>query len=136
MEGKNYKLEIITPRRVVFSGEVESFSAPGVQGSFQVLVNHAPLLVQIGIGEMSIRDASGADFRFATSGGFVEVQENHVVMLAESAEKPEEIDTTRAKAARERAESRIAKHEAGTDVDRARFALHRAINRLRVAQGA
>jgi F-type H+-transporting ATPase subunit epsilon len=135
MEGKNYKLEIITPKKVVFSGDVESFTAPGVQGSFQVLINHAPLLAQVGIGEMIIRDAAGTVSRFATGGGFVEVSDNHVVMLAESAERPEEIDGSRAKAAKERAEARIAKHQAETDLDRARLALYRAINRLRIAQG-
>jgi len=133
MAGKTFKLEIITPRKVVYSGDVESFSAPGVIGNFQVLVNHAPLLAHISVGEVKLRDAVGSDIRYATSGGFVEVSNNHAVLLAETAELPEEIDVNRAQAARDRAQKRIEEHPAGTDVDRARMALYRAVNRLLVA---
>src|SRR5512135_2753097 len=103
MPGKTFTLEIVTPRRTVFTGEVESFSAPGAMGGFQVLVNHAPLLAEITVGEVKLRDARGTERRFATSGGFVDVLKNHVTLLAETAEETSEIDVPRAEAACERA---------------------------------
>jgi F-type H+-transporting ATPase subunit epsilon len=133
MAEKTFKLEIVTPKKVVFSGDVTSFSAPGVMGGFQVLYNHAPLLAAIGIGEAKIQDPSGAEFRYATSGGFVDVVANHVTLLAESAERAEEVDVSRAEAAKERASRRLHERAEGTDIDRARVALQRALNRLRVA---
>jgi len=133
MTDKIYRLEIVTPNKVVFSGDVTSFSAPGVIGGFQVLRNHAPLLSNIAVGEVKLTDAGGIEFRFATSGGFVEVHENKLVMLAETVERSDEIDVTRAEAARERARKRLADKEAGIDIERARLALHRALNRLKVA---
>ncbi len=134
MAEKTFHLELVTPRRMIFSGDVESFRAPGLEGSFQVLHSHAPLLAAIGVGEVEVRDGSGAEHRYATSGGFVEVHDNRVVMLAETAEAAEEIDAERARAAEQRARTRIGEHAAGVDVDRARAALHRALNRLRVAR--
>jgi F-type H+-transporting ATPase subunit epsilon len=133
MTDKIYRLEIVTPNKVVFSGDVTSFSAPGVIGGFQVLRNHAPLLSNIAVGEVKVVDAAGGELRYATSGGFVEVHENKLVMLAETAERSDEIDVTRAEAARERARKRLADKEAGTEIERARLALHRALNRLKVA---
>ena len=133
MTEKTFNLEIITPRKVVFSGDVQSFTAPGSMGSFQVLFNHAPLLSEITIGEARLRDSSGGELRFATSAGFVEVNANHVVMLAETAERPEEIDGTRAEAAKSRAEKRLSHYSPDIDVERARLALARALNRLKIA---
>jgi F-type H+-transporting ATPase subunit epsilon len=134
MAGKTFKLEIVTPRKVVFNGDVESFTAPGVMGSFQVLFNHAPLLAATGIGEIKLLDAAGMEQRYATSQGSVEVKANHVVMLAETAEKLEEIDVDRARRAEQRARERLAKHDDEIDIDRARIALQRALNRIRIAQ--
>ena len=130
MAEKKFNLEIVTPKKVAFSAEVTSFSAPGVVGGFQVLRSHAPLLSNIAIGEVKVTDANGVEHRYATSGGFVEVHENKVVMLAERAD---EIDTTRAHAARERARNRIDSKKVETDIERARLALYRALNRLKVA---
>lgn len=134
MAEKTFKLEIVTPRKVVFSGDVQSFSAPGVMGGFQVLVNHAPLLAEITTGEVKLRDPQGSERSYATSGGFVDVLRNHVTLLAETAETPEEIDVGRAEKAKERARKRLAHREAGTDVERAEAALARAVNRLKIAQ--
>ncbi|MGA3246091.1 MAG: F0F1 ATP synthase subunit epsilon [Bacteroidota bacterium] len=133
MADKAFKLEIVTPKKIVFSGDVISFSAPGVVGGFQVLKSHAPLLSNIAIGEVKLVDGSGQELRYATSGGFVEVHENKVVMLAETAERSDEIDVARAEAARERARKRLAEKRADIDVDRARLALFRSLNRLKVA---
>jgi F-type H+-transporting ATPase subunit epsilon len=133
MADKAFKLEIVTPKKIVFSGDVISFSAPGVVGGFQVLKSHAPLLSNIAVGEVKFVDSSGQESRFATSGGFVEVHENKVMMLAETAERSDEIDVARAEAARERARKRLAEKRAEIDLDRARLALFRALNRLKVA---
>ena len=133
MAEKAFKLEIVTPKKVVFSGDVTSFSAPGVAGGFQVLKSHAPLLSNIAIGEVKLLDKSGAESRFATSGGFVEVHEDKVVMLAETAERSGDIDVARAEAARDRARNRLKEKSADIDIQRARSALFRAMNRLKVA---
>jgi F-type H+-transporting ATPase subunit epsilon len=134
MADKLFHLEIVTPRRVVYAGDVESFSAPGVMGGFQVLHSHAPLLSAISVGEVKLRSADGHEARYATSGGFVEVRDNKVVVLAETAERADEIDQDRAKAAQDRARKRLHEREKETDLDRARIALFRALNRLKVAQ--
>jgi F-type H+-transporting ATPase subunit epsilon len=134
MADKTFNLEIVTPRKVVFAGEVTSFSAPGTVGGFQVLYNHAPLLSEIGIGEVKLTDAAGIEQRFATSGGIADARKNHVVMLAGTAERSDEIDTERARAARERATKRLAEKNADLDAARAEGALRRAANRLRIAQ--
>ena len=133
MTDKIFQLEIVTPRRVVFKGEVTSFSAPGVVGGFQVLYNHAPLLSSLKIGEVKIKEASGTEFHYAISGGFVEVRENHILLLAETAERTDEIDAERAKASRDRAQKRMTEKKSDIDFERARFALYRALNRLKIA---
>ncbi len=133
MTGKEFDLEIVTPKRTIYSAKVESFSAPGVLGGFQVLYNHAPLLSILKIGEVKVEDAEGNVRRYATSGGFVEVRRNKVVMLAETAERSDEIDIDRAKASATRAQKRITERQSGVDVERARVSLLRALNRLKVS---
>ena len=133
MTEKTFHLEIITPKRIVFKGEVTSFSAPGTEGGFQVLHSHAPLLSSLKIGEVKITGENGSEAKYAVSGGFVEVRENNVLLLAETAERNDEIDTDRAKAARDRAQQRIAEKKADTDMERAKLALYRALNRLKIS---
>ncbi len=98
-----------------------------------MLYNHAPLLSSIGIGEVKLVDKKGQTARYATSGGFVEVRENKAMILAETAERSDEIDVARAEAARDRALKRLQERKSDTDVLRARAALARALNRLRIA---
>jgi F-type H+-transporting ATPase subunit epsilon len=131
---KAFSLEIVTPAKVVFQGEVTSLSAPGTLGGFQVLYNHAPLLSSMAVGVVKIRDTEGKDTLYATRGGFVEVKENRAVVLAETAERADEIDVPRAKAALERAKQRLRSDDPGIDIDRARAALFRALNRLRLVE--
>jgi F-type H+-transporting ATPase subunit epsilon len=133
MAEKSFKVEIVTPKRLVFSGDITSFSAPGVVGGFQVLKNHAALLSSFDVGEVKLVDVSGNESRYATSGGIVEVHDNKVMMLAETAERSDEIDVDRAKAAMERARKRLAQKQSDVDADRARIALFRALNRLKVS---
>lgn len=133
MTGKEFDLEIVTPNRIVYNARVESFSAPGAVGGFQVLHNHAPLLSNIVVGTVKVIDAEGKEIRYATSGGFVEVRNNKVVMLADTAERFDEIDVERAKSSVARAQERIAKKPVGIDIERARLSLLRALNRLKVS---
>jgi F-type H+-transporting ATPase subunit epsilon len=134
MYEKPFHLEIITPTRVVFSDDATSLSAPGVEGGFQVLYDHAPFLTALQPGELKVKDKEGNDTLYATSGGFVEVNANRVVVLADAVEKASEIDLPRAEAAKARAEERLQKRDADLDVERAYAALARALNRLRVAR--
>jgi F-type H+-transporting ATPase subunit epsilon len=133
MYEKSFKLQIITPGQVVYQGEASSLSAPGTEGGFQILFNHAPFLSTIEVGEIKVKDPGGKDLLYATSGGFVEAKENNVVVLAETAEPAAEIDVQRAKAAGERANKRLHDHDPGIDLERARLAMMRSLNRLRVA---
>ena len=128
-----FKLDIITPDKIVFQDEATSLSAPGVEGGFQILYNHAPFLSALEIGMIKVKDRQGVDALYATSGGFVEVRDNHIVVLVETAERAEDIDIARASAARQRAEERIKRRQEEIDFDRARLSLHRALNRLRLA---
>jgi F-type H+-transporting ATPase subunit epsilon len=134
MYEKAFNLEIITPTQIVFKGEATSLTAPGVEGSFQILYNHAPFLSALEAGEIKTKDISGNDTHYATAGGFVEVKDNHAVVLADSVEKIIEIDVERAKAAKARAEERLRSKQENIDYERCHAALLRATNRLRLAQ--
>lgn len=134
MAGTLY-VEIVTPEKSVFRGDAESIRAPGVEGSFEVLHNHAPMIAAFDIGMMSITPPAGERIVYATSGGFLEVLNNSVTVLAETAEPATEIDVERARTAEARALERM--QAAETDVERqaAQRALERARNRARVAMG-
>jgi F-type H+-transporting ATPase subunit epsilon len=123
-------LEIITPSKVVFNGEVKSVTIPGTDGNFQVLKNHAPLISTFEIGLVKAELPDNSINYFATAGGTAEVLNNKVLVLADSLERIEDIDVERARLARERAEKLIAQPTDTTDVERARKALARAANRL------
>ena len=128
-----FALEVVTPERVAYSGQVASLQAPGSEGSFGVLAGHVPLLTSLQIGRLRFVEEDGNEVQMAISGGFVEVGREQVAVLAETAERVEEIDVERAEAARQRAEERLARaREERVDVARAEAALARAINRLRV----
>jgi F-type H+-transporting ATPase subunit epsilon len=133
MYERSFSVEIVAPDRVVFQGEATSVTAPGTLGGFQVLFNHAPLLSSLEVGPLKVKNTQGVDTVYATGGGYLEVRENKVVVLIESAEKPEEIDVERARAARARAEERLKVRDPSFDSVRAELALARALNRLRLA---
>ena len=126
-----FKLDIVTPQRTAFSGVVESLRAPGSAGGFGVLAGHAPMLAALAVGPV-IFVQGGQRQEMAISGGFAEVLRDGVTVLAETAERPEEIDVPRAQAARDRARERLHR-QAEFDAERARAALIRAINRLHIA---
>lgn len=122
-------LEITTPSKNIYSGKIKSVKIPGTLGEFQVLKNHAPLLGSFEIGKIKYIDENGEETVYATSGGTAEIIKNKIIILAETAEKPEEIDAERARKAVNRARERL-KAPATIDVDRAEAALARALNRL------
>jgi F-type H+-transporting ATPase subunit epsilon len=127
------KLEVATPTRLVVSGEADEVVVPGSEGSFGVLPGHAPLLSLVGTGEVMYRTGREEHY-LAVSGGFAEVRPTHVTILTESAERPEEIDVARARAAGDRAEQRLrAAAVEETDVDRALSSFARARVRLQTA---
>jgi len=129
----NLKLDIVTAERVVYSEEVDVLIAPGQEGQLGILPNHAPLMTILQAGELVVR-RGGQEDTLAISGGFLEVRPDRVIVLADSAERAEEIDIERAEAARKRAEERLRDRKAvGLDELRASAALRRAIARLSVA---
>lgn len=128
-------VEIVAPDRSAFRGEATSFRAPGVDGSFQVLRNHAPMLAATAVGPVRITLPGGEQLVFATSGGFVEVLNNRVIMVTETAEPASEIDVGRAKEAEERARQRLAAGLSPEERAAAESDLERARNRLRAAMG-
>ncbi|GBD93042.1 ATP synthase epsilon chain [bacterium BMS3Abin05] len=131
-DDKSFMLEILTPDRVIFSGEIIYLRAPGIEGSFGVLKNHIPFLTALDIGEIEV-ETSDQKYFFAAGGGFAEVLNNVVSILAETAERADEIDVERAKKARERAEARLRARTEGVNANRARAALVRAMTRLKIA---
>ena len=135
MSDKSFKLEIVTPERLVLAQDVTSLVAPGVEGYLGVLADHAPLMCELAMGEIRLMDTDGHETHIAISGGFMEVKENTVRILADTAECADEIDVARAQEAVKRAEERLRERTTGIDLTRAEVALKRAINRLRVARG-
>lgn len=130
---KELFLEIITPSKVAYAGNIKSVTIPGTLGSFQVLYNHAPLISSFEIGLIKIVDENGNVRYFATGGGTVEVKDNKVLVLPESLEESMEIDVERAKRALERAKERLKDRSQQFEVDRAQASLARALNRINIA---
>jgi F-type H+-transporting ATPase subunit epsilon len=133
MFDRPFAVEIITPEHTVLKVQAVSISAPGVQGGFQVLYGHAPLLSTLGAGKVQVKEENGTAHVYATGGGFLEVRDNHVIAMLDSAERVEDIDVARARAARDRAAERLRTRDMHLDATRAEAALARAINRLRIA---
>jgi F-type H+-transporting ATPase subunit epsilon len=126
-------IEVVTAERELYSGEADSVIAPGSEGELGILPRHAALLTTLKVGELLIK-LSGAEESVFVSGGFLEVSNNNVTVLAETAEYAEEIDQARAEAARRRAQELLA--QAQSDVERAELvgALERAVARIHVAE--
>ena len=128
-------LEIITPSKSVFTGEINSITVPGTLGSFQVLKNHAPLISTLEIGSIKVVDLQSKTILYATGGGTIEVNDNKVLVLADSIELIESIDVQRARQSKERAEQRLVnKSVEKIDVARAEASLARALNRIKLTE--
>jgi F-type H+-transporting ATPase subunit epsilon len=127
-------VEIVAPDRSIFRGEATGVRAPGVEGSFEVRFNHAPMIAAFGVGQLFVTVPNGDRIVFATSGGFLEVLDNRVTVLAETAEPATGIDLERAREAEVRALERL--QGAGADERlTAEQELEWARNRVRVAMG-
>jgi F-type H+-transporting ATPase subunit epsilon len=131
---ETFQLEIVTPEKKVVETQAEEVQIPGKNGYLGILPGHAPLITELSVGEITFRERSGSgEQRLAVAWGFAEVLPDKVTILAESAEKPSEIDLDRARKSKERAEQRLTGGQTEIDVDRALDALHRAETRLEVA---
>ncbi|TYP95061.1 ATP synthase F1 subcomplex epsilon subunit [Fodinibius salinus] len=129
----NFHAQILTPEGSLFDEEVTGVRVPGEMGSFEVKTLHANIISSLDVGKILIRKATGEEQHFAVTGGFVEVVDSKLTLLAEAAEPVEEIDVERAKNAKQRAEERLDADDADIDKERAQKALKRAKNRIKLA---
>jgi F-type H+-transporting ATPase subunit epsilon len=127
------QLEIVTPERLVERDLVQEVQIPGKNGYLGILPGHAPLITELGVGEITYK-ADGMEYHVAIAWGFAEVLPSKVTVLAETAERAENIDVERARQSKQRAEERLHSASEEVDVERALNALNRATTRLEVAQ--
>ncbi|MBM4339608.1 MAG: F0F1 ATP synthase subunit epsilon [Deltaproteobacteria bacterium] len=133
MDTQPFTLDVVTLKKVVFSEPIESVVAPGTVGYFGILAGHTPFVSSLQVGITKITKPNGEKLNLFTSGGFLMTDGKKVILLAEAAERSEEIDVARAQKAKERAEKRLAERSPETDFDRARAALLKAITRLKLS---
>src|SRR5438477_12355558 len=134
MAVESFQLVVVTPERQLLSEPVTEAQLPGADGYLGVLPGHAPLITELGIGELTYKTAAGQSGPLAVIRGFAEVLPDRVSVLAETAERPEDIDLNRAQEALKRAQERIAAGGDNVDCDRASMALQRALVRIVVVQ--
>lgn len=127
------KLDVVTAEGVVFSEDVDVIVAPGIDGQLGILPHHAPLMTMLAPGELQIRK-DGEEFSLAVSGGFLEVRPDRVIVLADTAERAEEIDAARAEEAKRRAQEQLSQPLAAGDAARIEASLRRSMVRLKVAE--
>jgi F-type H+-transporting ATPase subunit epsilon len=128
-----FQLEIVTPTRLLVKDAAEEAQIPGATGYLGILPGHAPLITELGVGEITYK-SSGQTHTLAVAWGFAEVLPDKVTILAEAAEHPQEIDVSRAQRAKDRAEQRLKSNAADVDYARAEDALRHAESRLDVAK--
>ena len=127
------RLDVVTAESAVYSDDVDVVIAPGVEGHLGILPHHTPLMTTLQPGELRVRKG-GEKFSLAISGGFLEVRPDRVIILADAAERAEEIDIARAEEAKRRAEDRLRQPTPEVDMAEAETALHRALARLEVVE--
>lgn len=130
-----FHLQVVSAERSIVDEMVDEVQVPGSEGYFGVLPGHTPLLALLGAGELWYRQGSETHY-LSMAFGFAEVQPDRVTILAQIAERADEVDIARAEAARRRAEERLAASHAGMDFERARIALLKSLIRLQVASRA
>ena len=128
-----FQLELVTPERVLLSEQVRHVRAPGIEGSFGVLAGHAPLMTALTVGLIKVDFENGDEEYIATSGGFMEVRREKVIILADTAERADDIDLTRAEAAVAKAREQLSSGGAENFAEISAV-LERATNRLKIAQ--
>ncbi|MCQ6561921.1 F0F1 ATP synthase subunit epsilon [Paenibacillus mendelii] len=129
-----FLLEIVTPERKVYAENVNMVIVKGVEGEMGILPHHVPLVTPLKIAPVTIKQ-DRATHVIAVNGGFLEIRKDKVVILAESAELPDDINVERAQAAKQRAEQRLSGKNDEYDYRRAELALQRAMNRLNIKSG-
>lgn len=127
-------IEVVTPERVVYSGEATMVIARGIEGDVGIMPNHMPLVTPLKIAPVRIKTVGDKETVIAVNGGFMEVRGTQVSILAETAELPEDIDVERAKSAKGRAEQRLIDKHPDLDHRRAERALQRAISRIQATK--
>jgi F-type H+-transporting ATPase subunit epsilon len=128
------RLDIVTVERVVFSGDVDMVIAPGIEGEMGILPRHAPLITALTYGELRVKRGNAED-SYAIGGGFVEVLPHQVTVMADTAERADEIDLGRAEASRRRAAERLRdRSQESVDYAKAEAALRRSLTRIKVAE--
>ncbi len=128
------RLDIVTAERAVYAEDVDMVIAPGVEGQLGILPHHAPLMTTLQAGELRVKKG-GEEVSLVISGGFLEVRPDRIVVLADAAERAEEIDMARAEEAKRRAQERLVEKRApGIDEAQAEAALLRSLARLRVVE--
>ncbi|HBG01529.1 MAG TPA: F0F1 ATP synthase subunit epsilon [Firmicutes bacterium] len=130
-----FVLEVVTQERTVVLVDVEYVLLPGVDGTFGILAGHLPIMASLGLGVLEFGPRQGKRRKIALGGGFVEMHDNRLTVMAHTAELAEEIDVLRAKQAKLRAEQRLEDRKADVDITRAQIALQKALVRLKVADG-
>ncbi len=135
MPDRPYDLQVVTPEHIVLAEPVVSLVASGTEGKFGPLARHAPLVAELGVGDLAVTFPDGQREKLAIGGGFLEVSAEGVIVLADTAERVQDIDPERAEQAKLRSERRLSgeAEEADVDITRARAALLKAMNRLKVA---
>jgi F-type H+-transporting ATPase subunit epsilon len=132
---ESIQLIIVTPERQLLRETVVEVTIPGLDGQLGILPGHAPLMTELGIGELAYRTSTSSQpIAMAVISGFAEVLPDRVTVLAETAERAEEIDLARAEAAKARAEKRLAAGDPNIDWDRLNISLQRSIIRIQVAR--
>jgi len=133
---QSLQLEVVTPERRVLSEAVNSVTVPGSNGEMQILRGHAALISELKTGVLTYNQ-DGTDFQLHVSGGFLEVNDDRVSVLAEIAERPEEIDAARARLAREHTEKQLSSWSGSEeDFEKAQAKLERSMVRLQLASGS
>jgi len=133
---KTFPFEVLTLQKLFLREEIRFVIAPGQEGVFEILANHAPFVFALKPGPLRMRLPDGQDQYVAVGSGFLVVQKERTTVLARSAERPEDIDVERARRAQERAEQRLQQAAPDIDLPRAKPALQRALARLKVADYA
>ena len=128
-----FQLEIVTPSRLLVKDVAEEAQIPGLSGYLGILPGHAPLITELAVGVITYK-SNGAAHTLSVAWGFAEVLPDKVTILAEAAERPQEIDIARAEKSKARAEERLKSNSSDVDYDRAEDALQRAETRLNVAK--
>ena len=133
---KTFDLEIITPFNIIYQSKVKHIRMPGIEGYFGILAGHAPLVTTLGTGEIKVDLVNNETKYFATSGGTVEVLPGVTTVLVETAEEATQINVERAIYSKERTDRRITEKTPDINIERAKSALVKAINRIRITRKA